>query len=200
MQTGIANERPLTDRSDAELGRAVSSDPLPIFCELVRRNEGRLFNFLMRRVRNREDAAELTQEAFLRAWQALSRYDPRWAFSTWLFTIANRLAIGHMRTSGREITADTIDTVMEAGDGRTDRVNGHVLWHIAERVLSADQRAALWLRYAEDLSICDIATVLEKREVAVRVLLHRARERLAVEIDCDGEMIGAKSTGRGVEQ
>ena len=53
------------------------------------------------------------------------------------------------------------------------------VWLLAGRVLSVEQRSALWLRYAEDLSIEEVARILDKRRVTVRVLLFRAREALA---------------------
>ncbi len=60
-----------------------------------------------------------------------------------------------------------------------DREQGRLLWAIAERLLNDTQRAALWLRYAEELSYGDIARVLGKTTVSVRVALHRARGVLA---------------------
>ncbi|MHC4415653.1 MAG: RNA polymerase sigma factor [Planctomycetota bacterium] len=163
-------------------GRARAGS-LPCFAELVERFEGRLFNFLLRRAGSVADAEDLTQETFVRAWERIGQYNPRWQFSTWLFTIAGRLAIAHHRRRRRErttgirlhpATPDGEDPARATGD----REQFHLLWDVADRVLNETQRAALWLRYAEDLSIKDIARVLDKTPVAVRVVLFRARERL----------------------
>ena len=62
-----------------------------------------------------------------------------------------------------------------------DREQCRLLWDVADRILGETQRTALWLRYAEDLTPGEIARVLGKPRIAVRVMLHRAREALAGE-------------------
>ncbi len=64
---------------------------------LVRRYQRRLTAFLGQLVGDIELARELSQEAFIRAWSALARFDPRYRFSTWLFRIAHNLGIDHLR-------------------------------------------------------------------------------------------------------
>jgi len=168
------------------------------FGELVRRYEEPLLRFLLVRCGSREDAEELCQESFLRAWQRLERYDARWRFSTWLFTLARRLAISRGRSRGAPAAAATVDAlgVTRAPDQDAllrERRDG--LWALAGRVLSADQRTALWLRYAEGQSAEEIGRVLRRRAPAVRVLLHRARAVLAEHLDpalADEEARGAQ--------
>ncbi len=67
------------------------------FAQLVRRYQRRLTAFLSQLVGDVELAKELTQEAFIRAWSALERYDPTYRFSTWLFRIGHNLGIDHLR-------------------------------------------------------------------------------------------------------
>lgn len=67
------------------------------FAELVRRYQRRLTAFLAQLVGDADLARELAQEAFIRAWSALSRFDPAYRFSTWLFRIAHNLGIDHLR-------------------------------------------------------------------------------------------------------
>ena len=177
---------PLSQQSAEELAvraQAGGGCALSCFGELVTRYEVRLFNFLLRRTRSRADAEELTQEAFLRAWERIASYDPAWKFSTWLYTIASRLAVSKHRKLGRERTWDTFERTgeqqrdtLEAGD---DRRLGKRLWNLAESSLSPDQQTALWLRYAEDMAIGEIARVMGKSQVGVRVCLFRARQTLA---------------------
>jgi RNA polymerase sigma-70 factor (ECF subfamily) len=153
------------------------------YTELVTRFEGRLYNFLRRRVRSETDAEDLAQEAFVRAWVSLDRYDPRWQFSTWLFTIADRLARTHHRRAHDATPARLEATVdhRSADPARTVAVrdDARSLWAAADRLLGDRQRAALWLRIAEDLPLRDIARILGMTPVAVRVALHRARTALA---------------------
>jgi len=159
--------------------RAGSSDA---FHELVERYESPLFNFLLRRTSRAEDAEEIAQDAFVRAWQKLASYDERWSFSTWLFTLARRLAATRGRFARSSIDAsDVLDGVpVDADPGRDlasteERAN---LWAIVDRVLDEDQRSALWLRYAEDRTMSEIGAILGRSTVAVRVMLFRARARL----------------------
>ena len=162
------------------------------FGELVTRFEGRLFNFLLQRTRTRSDAEELTQEAFARAWERIGSYDPAWKFSTWLYTIGSRLAISRHRKLGREFLGERVQTVSDARAERTSRTSpldapmvredrraGRQLWDIAQSVLSDDQYTALWLRYAESMAITEVARVMGKSQVGVRVSLFRARHVLA---------------------
>lgn len=157
---------------------------------IVARFEGRLFNFIARRLgsgHRQTDAEDLTQESFLRAWRSVGEYRPHFRFSTWLFTIAARLVVDHQRH--RLVRLSAADALAEAATERArepdrseredDRFAGARLWHIALQILTDEQHAALWLRYAEDLSPGEVARVLNKNEVAVRVMLFRARQALA---------------------
>jgi RNA polymerase sigma-70 factor (ECF subfamily) len=162
------------------------------YSELVRRFEVRLFNFLLRKVA-RTDAEDLVQETFVRAWERVGSYDRRWRFSTWLFTIASRLAVSHYRK--QSAAAPRIDFVRTPADGAGDRDLeadarlGRRLWGLAAS-LGADQHEALWLRYAEDLSIPEIAQVMRKSHVGVRVCLFRARRALAERLEREGQETG----------
>ena len=177
---------PLSQQSPEELAvraQAGGGAALACFGELVTRFDERLFNFLLRRTRCRADAEELTQEAFTRAWERIGSYDPSWRFSTWLYTIAARLAVSKHRKMSREQSWEVIERTGAAGrdslEVADDRRLGSRLWLMAERELTADQQLALWLRYAKDLGIAEIAKVLGKSQVGVRVCLFRARQALA---------------------
>jgi RNA polymerase sigma-70 factor (ECF subfamily) len=199
---------PLSQQSPEELAvraQTGGGPALACFGELVTRYEVRLFNFLLRRTRCRADAEELTQEAFLRAWERIQSYDPAWKFSTWLYTIASRLAVSKHRKLGRERTWDTFERggdverdTLEASD---DRRLGKRLWTLAEESLSPDQQTALWLRYAEDMAISEIARVMGKSQVGVRVCLFRARQTLAKNASAEGWMpeIDLKPDGDAAE-
>lgn len=119
----------------------------------------------------------------MRAWQRLDRYDPRWRFSTWLFTVAARRAVSLHRQQRRRATEDLPDDMdsgeLEPGQQSSRREQRENLWDLAARVLSRDQLSALWLRYAEDLSPGEIGEVLGRGASSTRVVLYRARQVLA---------------------
>lgn len=165
--------------------RAAVAGRTEAFAELVRRYEGPLLRFLLLRSASREDAEELCQESFLRAWKQIERYDPRWRFSTWLFTLARRLAVSAGRRATPLAESATTEAVVQGGpaDEIDSRERREGLWALSERVLSEDQRMALWLRYAEDHSAEEIGRVLGRRPAAVRALLFRARTVLAEHLD-----------------
>lgn len=162
------------------------------FEELVARFEAPLFRFLWMRTRDAAAAEDLTQESFLRAWQNLARYDSRWRFSTWLYTLAGRLYVSERRSRGKEPEVAAGEAALGGVSAGRDpahcaaeRDEGRALWETAARVLRPEERSALWLRYAEDLSMEEIGAVLGRPAVTVRVLLFRARGRLAAALERD---------------
>lgn len=201
---------PLSEQSAEELAvRAASGTGQSMACfgELVSRYHTRLYNFLLRRTRCASDAEELTQEAFARAWERIATYDPSWKFSTWLYTIASRLAVSKHRKMKRERVGDGgVDLGASAGaassdardtlETQDDRRLGGRLWLLAKETLSEEQQTALWLRYAEELSIGEIARVMGKTQVGIRVSLFRARQMLANVANEQGWLPGASRTTR----
>ncbi len=184
----------LSALSSRQLALRAQGRSLPAFTELVTRYEHRLFNFILRRVNCDADAEDIVQEAFLRAWQSIDRYDPTWEFSTWLYTIARRLAANQYAASRRlalraNPTANTATAPSADPAEIVARNEQHGnLWPTAQRILTGDQRSALWLRYGECMAVQDIANVLGKTRVAVRVILFRARKALAEEISGTAEV------------
>jgi RNA polymerase sigma-70 factor (ECF subfamily) len=171
-----------------ELALRAQAGDREAFNEIVRRFEPRLYNFLLQRVRVPDDAAELTQDALTRAWERIHDYAPSWRFSTWVFTIASRKAVSHHRKYGRIHTADDFDATESRAHSAPDEGEmalGMQLWRLAARELSNEQHTILWLRYAEDLSIAEIASVVSKSAVGVRVALFRARQALAAHLAVD---------------
>lgn len=181
----ISDNASVNALNDEQLASRAQAGSMPSLVELVSRFEGRVYNFVLRRVNNAADAEDLTQETFLRAWRSIARYRTSHRFSTWLFTIASRLAVDHLRSKrtakhkmnelARQCCEQHDDATRSAGSGDA----GAALWQLAATVLSDEQHAALWLRYAEDLSIKEVARVLRRTQISVRVMLFRARDVLS---------------------
>lgn len=148
------------------------------FEELVERYSVRLYQFLLHRTQSVQDAEDLVQETFVKAYRNICRYRNSCKFSTWLFTIAKRLASSHFR--GLSHSQRIVQNKSESpgpGDLMAEQEERQHLW-AAARDLPMGQYQALWLRYAEDMSIKEIAKVLRKSQVGVKVLLYRARIKL----------------------
>lgn len=175
------------DEVSAAIDRARRGDT-GAFAHLVSLYESRTLHFVLRIVGNREDAEDITQETFVKAWKSLPRYRHQHTFCTWLFTIARRTALNHLRwrkrrpheVPGAVEAAAAEPSTPAAGPpaGHTGACDPEGIWEIA-RQLSPDQYQALWLCYGEDLSVSDIARVMNSNAIRIRVLLHRARKRLA---------------------
>ncbi|MFW5882550.1 MAG: RNA polymerase sigma factor [Planctomycetota bacterium] len=163
------------------LARAARAGDRSAFAELVRAHSARLHRFFCGMGLGVHDADDLVQETFLRAFRHLDRYDARYAFTTWLFTIGRRRALNHLRDRRRR--AAVIECELEDRRGFDDlRETAAALWHRARELLPAAQYQALWLRYGEECDLAGIAVVLGVSHGNAKVLLHRARRKLAQEI------------------
>ncbi|HUS90732.1 MAG TPA: sigma-70 family RNA polymerase sigma factor [Phycisphaerae bacterium] len=189
-------------RSAEELAADAAAGSSACFEELVGRLSPRLLRYLRRRVGDEHAAEDVLQETFLKAYRNLGRYDPSRSFATWMFTIATRLAADHWRSFR---PAASIERMDPADGGQPDpleavarREQAEGLWARASRVLPAAQFTALWLRYAEEMAVRDIAGVLGKSVVGVKVTLHRACRRM-LKYSVAPAHAPAGAPGRGVE-
>ena len=182
----------LRELSAEELALRAQKGCRESFAELVERYGIRLFKFLRYKTNNLQDAEDLVQEAFVRAYENIQRYRSSWKFSTWLFTIAARLAYSHFRRSRSFQTVGRIESSgPEPGQMVVEKETRQSLWALA-RGLSMNQYQALWLKYGQDMSIKEIAMVLRKSQVNVKVLLYRARINLAKRlqnVDVENEVL-----------
>ncbi len=169
----------LQQLSDEGLACRVQAGSLACFEELVYRYEKRVFNFLRLKVAQPQDAKDLTQRTFIAAYRAIDKYKPKYRFVTWLFTIARRQAISHYRSHRptEQLVADPVDMrTPDVALGGSDEAGR--LWTLARGALPENQVAVLWLHYAEDLSVKEIAATMKKTVSHVKVLMHRGRKRL----------------------
>jgi RNA polymerase sigma-70 factor (ECF subfamily) len=142
------------------------------FNALVVRHEARLFRFLCRASANTADVEDAMQRAFVKAYRKLGTYNPRYRFTTWLFTIAVR-ELRSLQRRAPVATSALEDGQHPAAPEPADHTPGD-LWAAARRILHPQQHAALWLRYGEDLPVRDVAKVMGRPRVWVSVTLHRA--------------------------
>lgn len=172
--------------SDEELARATQAGSFDAFESLVRRYEGRLYGFLANACGTEAAAREVTQDTFVRAFQAIAQFDPRRPFGPWLFAIARRKAIDRHRATPPAPDGEPLPEPRDHDDPAellARREDGQALWRCARGVLPEAQFQALWLRYAEDMTVADIAQVLRKTQTHIKVLLFRARRMLGEELE-----------------
>lgn len=152
---------------------------------LVIRFELRIYHFLSGLVGNAHDAQDLTQVVFVKAWRNILNFHSPGAFSAWLFIIAKRTALNHLRAykptdaipEGECRLAAAVD-FNDPSRALAKKDDSGAIWTLARR-LKPKQYEALWLRYGEDFTIAETARIMETNQIRVKVLLHRARANLA---------------------
>tara|TARA_B100001123_G_scaffold47051_1_gene47779 strand:- start:125 stop:775 length:651 start_codon:yes stop_codon:yes gene_type:complete len=174
----------LPDKTDEQLAKLCQKGSLDAFEELVNRHEARLFNFLCQKAPRREDAEDLAQRTFIKAWQKINQYRTESSFATWLYTIARNLTISYYRKHGKvthcelEAAAPNLVEKETPADTLSENEEYAALWRTAREVLKEDAFDVLWLKYKEQQSIAEISTVLGRTEISVKVMLHRSRKKL----------------------
>jgi RNA polymerase sigma-70 factor (ECF subfamily) len=159
------------------------------FRQIVELYQDRLFTFLLRMVRQHEEAEDLAQEAFVRAWRHLDAYDARWTFRTWLFSIARHLALNALRRPRAIIISiegggDPAHPGLALASADSSPAEQAAVREQRRRLARAlddlTPRAAMifTLFYQEAMSIAEIAQTVGMTAGAVKVALHRARETL----------------------
>jgi RNA polymerase sigma-70 factor, ECF subfamily len=183
---------------DVRLMLQVRNDVPGAFESLVDHYQNRLVGIFFHMVGNREEAEDLCQEVFLRIYRSRKGYRPRAKFSTWLFTIANNLALNHLRRKGRNVSlplggatgSQPISPVAQHLVGREGTPSSQVrqaelsdLVRDALATLGEDQKMAVLLNKFEEMSYAEIADVMGRSPAAVKSLLARARNELREQLE-----------------
>lgn len=179
---------------DIRLMLRVRDDDPVAFAELVDAFQHRLITVLRQLVSSLEEAEDLAQEVFLRVYRNRKKYHPRAKFSTWLYTIANNLALNALRSRQRRpaLPLDVRDSgplgprpaeqlVRDRSKQPTERMQQQELAGIIQQALASlneRQRIAVVLNKFEDMNYAEIAEVMGLSTKAVKSLLSRARENL----------------------
>ena len=164
---------------DGELVRRAAEGSGEAFDSLVLRYQDRVYGLALRLTRRPEEAEDVAQEAFLKAYRALPSFRGRSAFYTWLFRITFNAAHSRLRSLGRLRARET------ASPTEPDPASSVETSDSAERVrravdaLDEANRAVVVLREIEGLSYEEIAEVTGASRAAVKSRLHRARTELA---------------------
>jgi RNA polymerase sigma-70 factor, ECF subfamily len=187
---------PVARSDEARLvARSQGGDRLA-FEELVRRHADRLYAVVLRFVADPDEAEEVTQEAFLRAWRSIEKFEFRSQFFTWLYRIGINEA---KRRAERRPPAGTVSSIedtpiedapdwSEAPEFRAEQDQLRGVLEDAVRALPIEYRTPLILRDVEGLSTQEAAGVMELHEAAFKSRLHRAR--LAVRRALDEHYLG----------
>jgi RNA polymerase sigma-70 factor (ECF subfamily) len=180
MSSGTADE----DRRD--VAKVLAGD-VEAFAVLVDRHQGRIVNHLTRLV-GRSDAEDLTQDTFVRAYQALDRFDSTYPFRGWLLVIASRLAANHVARRRERPYGDHGDQAPSRDDPARQIAEADAADDLQRRLdralaeLSPDTRVLYELRFRQQLSPAELANHFGISENALKVRVHRLRTQLAARL------------------
>ncbi len=167
--------------AEAELVREAQAGSESAARELVRLFHRPIYNYVVRMTGQSQDAEDITQDTFVKAFRALHKVDADRPLINWLFTIARRTALNHFR--GRKQFVELPEETL--GDGShgprreadlRERVDD--LWAKARRVLTGREYEALWLRFGEEMSTAETAAATGQSVPGIKTLIFRARQRL----------------------
>lgn len=159
------------------------------FDELMKRYKSKIFAYLLRSVRNYEDAEDITIEVFFKAYRALGDWQPKAKFSTWLYKIAANLAIDYHRAKARhpvyalddeenpEAKLIATDLVSNPVKQLEEKERGRIIRQAVDQ-LSPKQKAVFLLTRYEGFQLKEVGETLGMAEGTVKIHLHRAIKRL----------------------
>ena len=164
---------------DAALVLASRAGDRRAFEQLLARYERPVFNAAYRILHHRDDAADVTQTAFLRAYEHLDRYDPAQRFFSWLYRIAinEAMDLGGRRRPDALVPEAVADTA-EGPDARAAGAASDARLQRALMALAVDQRALVVLKHVQDFSYEQIAEILDCPVKTVKSRLFTARRAL----------------------
>ena len=166
--------------SEADLVRGAQRGDTAAFEELYRMHVSKVYGLCLRMCCNPGKAEDLTQEAFIRAWQKLGSFRRQSSFSTWLHRLAVNLVLGHLRSTGRwERQLTALDTLPERGDGgAAARPESAVDLERAIAQLPPQARMVFVLHDIEGYKHKEIASLCGLAVGTSKAHLHRARRQL----------------------
>jgi RNA polymerase sigma-70 factor (ECF subfamily) len=182
----------MTRKDEHELIRKAKAGEGSAIESLIRAHQDSLYAFMLRMSGKPETAEDVVQEAFVRVLKNLDRFDTRFRFSTWLFTIAKRLYVNIVQKQKPLYDSDAISIQMGksatpgALSSRAETMdNARSLLEAALDGLSEQQREIVLLFHQQSWAITEIALHLDMPEGTVKSHLHRARQRMKKFIESD---------------
>ncbi|MBI5600706.1 MAG: sigma-70 family RNA polymerase sigma factor [Gemmatimonadetes bacterium] len=185
----------LPNLPDADVARLAQQGREAAFRELVRRYERPVFSLVFRMVRDSAVAEDLAQDTFIKVLNHVDKYRPEFKFSSWLFKIANNVAIDHLRrrqldtismdgspnaATAADVEATSFD-IADKSESALEIMEAKELGSAIERAIGAlrpEYRACIMLRHVEGRSYEEIAATLDLPLGTVKTYIHRARHQL----------------------
>jgi RNA polymerase sigma-70 factor (ECF subfamily) len=175
---------PAVEPDDRQLVQTIRAGDTDAFETLVRRKTTKVYALCYRVIGNAEDAKDISQLVFLKLWENLEKYDPQYAFDTWLYRMVTNVAIDFMRNKQSRDNAvnSNLRLVKTAADAEqtvvVQRKEVENVFNDISGVLSPKQKTIFIMNQMEDLPSAEIAKILGCRESTVRNHLFNARKAM----------------------
>ena len=173
---------PTVEPDDRQLVQTIRGGDTDAFETLVRRKTSKVYALCYRIIGNAEDAKDISQLVFIKLWENLEKYDPQYAFDTWLYRMVTNVAIDFMRNKqSRDNAVNSnlrlVKTSADAEQGVVvQRKEVESVFNDIANVLSPKQKTIFIMNQMEDLPSAEIAKILGCRESTVRNHLFNARK------------------------
>jgi RNA polymerase sigma-70 factor (ECF subfamily) len=175
-----------TGPNDSEIISRVLGGDQQAYAGLVNRYQNYVFTLALRFTKNREDAEEVSQDIFIKAYKALADFKGNSKFSTWLYTIVNNTCITFLRKKKLDLQSLDKEGVFEVADSQDSGLRANMveqksklaMVNSAITLLSPDDAEIITLFYKSEQTLEEIARILGVETNAAKVRLHRARTRL----------------------
>jgi len=175
-----------TGLGDNEIISRVLKGEQNAYAELVNRYQAYVFTLVLRMIKSREDAEEVAQDVFIKAYSSLADFRGESKFSTWLYTIANTTSITFLRKKKLDVHSLDNEKVFEVADSKDSGLRANLveqksrvnMVNEAIAMLSPDDAEIITLFYKAEQNLEEISRILRLETNTVKVRLHRARTRL----------------------
>ena len=175
-----------TGLGDNEIISRVLKGEQNAYAELVNRYQAYVFTLVLRMIKSREDAEEVAQDVFIKAYRSLADFRGESKFSTWLYTIANTTSITFLRKKKLDVHSLDNEKVFEVADSKDSGLRANLveqksrvtMVNEAIAMLSPDDAEIITLFYKAEQNLEEISRILRLETNTVKVRLHRARTRL----------------------
>ena len=155
------------------------------FSFLVEKYKDMVFSLALKVTKNREEAEEVSQDSFIKAFRSLKKFKGDAKFSTWLYKIAYHNCMDRVKARNRRYDTGTIDEIVEnkvaSFENTMQAIERKERAEIMKNCLlelPEEERTILWMFYYEELSLKEIIDVTSYSEANIKVKLHRARKKL----------------------
>ena len=175
-----------TGLGDNEIISRVLKGEQNAYAELVNRYQAYVFTLVLRMIKSREDAEEVAQDVFIKAYRSLADFRGESKFSTWLYTIANTTSITFLRKKKLDVHSLDNEKVFEVADSKDSGFRANLveqksrvnMVNEAINMLNPDDAEIITLFYKAEQSLEEIGEILGLDPKTAKVRLHRARQRL----------------------